>query len=157
MSLLACLLILGRQLTVECCSSGSCFYKMRAYDIMQYLEQPGIPQRLSRQREKLLYSSRLFPHHELLGGRCEVKGGDDVRVVGQLGPDGLAVQLLHTVHNQLPLTLCFCLFHWRQKKRNASPSFLIYNIDHLNKCFAVRFYVGALCLYTENCLSSFNN
>lgn len=80
-----------------------------------YLEQPGIPEGLSRQREKLLHSSGLLPHHELLSGRGKVQGGDNVRVVRQLGPDGLTVQLLHTVHNQLPLTLCLCLFHWRRE------------------------------------------
>lgn len=81
-----------------------------------YLEQPCIPQRLSRQREKLLHASSLLPHHELLSGRGEVQGGDNVRVVGQLGPDGLTVQLFHTVHNQLPLTLCLGLFHWTHEE-----------------------------------------
>lgn len=78
-----------------------------------YLEQPGVPEGLSRQREKLLHSSGLLPHHELLSRRGEVQGGDNVRVVRQLGPDGLTVQLLHTVHDQFPLTLRLGLFHWR--------------------------------------------
>ena len=82
-----------------------------------YLEQPGVPQGLSGQREKLLHPSGLLPHHELLGGRGEVQSGDDVRVVRQLGPDGLTVQLLHTVHNQLPLTLRLGLFHCGVKKK----------------------------------------
>lgn len=77
-----------------------------------HLEQPRVPERLSRKREELLNSSSLLPHHELLSGRGEVQGGDDVRVVRQLGSDGLAVQLLHAVHDQLPLTLRLGLFHW---------------------------------------------
>lgn len=77
-----------------------------------HLEQPCIPERLSRKREEFLNSSCLLPHHELLSGRGEVQGGDNVRVVRQLGPDGLTVQLLHAVHNQLPLTLRLGLFHW---------------------------------------------
>lgn len=75
------------------------------------LQEPGIPEGLGRQREELLHSSSLLPHHELLGWRCEIQSGDDVRVVRQLGPDGLTVQLLHTVHNQLPLTFGLRLFH----------------------------------------------
>ena len=76
-----------------------------------YLEQPGVPERLSREREELLHSSRLLPHHQLLGGRCQVQGGDDVGVIRQLCADGLTVQLLHAVHNQLPLTLRLGLLH----------------------------------------------
>lgn len=85
------------------------------------LEQPGIPQGLGRQREKLLHSSSLLPHHKLLSGRGEVQGGDNVRVVRQLGPDGLTVQLLHAVYNKLPLTLRLGLLHWKcEEKKQIS-------------------------------------
>lgn len=91
-----------------------------------YLEQTSIPEGLSRQREELLHSSSLLPHHKLLSGRGEVQGGDNIRVVRQLGPDGLAVQLFHTVHNQLPFTLCLGLFHWRQEKKRHITWWLQY-------------------------------
>lgn len=85
-----------------------------------HLQEPAVPQGLSGQREKLLHAAGLLPHHQLLGRRRQVQRGYDVGVIGQLGADCFAVQLLHTVHDQLPLALRLGLLHCSPAQRGTS-------------------------------------
>ena len=59
-----------------------------------------------------LHASSLLPQHELLGGRGQVQGCDDVCAVWQLQLHGLTGDALLLVYNQLPLPLAFALSAW---------------------------------------------
>lgn len=85
-----------------------------------YLQQPRVPERLSGEREKLLNASCLLPHHQLLGRRCQVQCGDNVRVIRQLSADGFTIQLLHTVHNQLPFAFCLGFLYCTDDRDEAA-------------------------------------
>lgn len=76
-----------------------------------YLEQSAVPEGLSWQRKELFHTSCFLPHHQLLGGGSQIQGGDNVRVVTQLCSNCLTVQLLHAVHDQLPLPFRFGLLY----------------------------------------------
>ncbi len=96
---------------VFCCTKSCINVSQLVPEICPDLEQSAVPEGLSWQREELLHSSCLLPHHQLLGRGSQIQSGDNVGVVAQLGTDGLTVQLLHTVHNQLPLSFCFGFLH----------------------------------------------
>lgn len=88
-----------------------------------HLQEPGVPQGLSGKREKLLHAAGLLPHHQLLGWRRQVQCGDNVGVIGELCADCFAVQLLHAVHDQLPLALRLGLLHCSPAHRDRSGNY----------------------------------
>lgn len=113
-----------------------------------HLQQPGVPQGLSGQREKFLHAAGLLPHHQLLGRRRQVQRGHDVGVIGQLRTDCFAVQLLHAVHNQLPLALRLGLLHCSPAQRDTSAQVNVNKFDKGGE--------NAACMYSMNPLHQLN-
>lgn len=127
-----------------------------------HLQEPGVPQGLSGQREKLLHAAGLLPHHQLLGRRRQVQRGYDVGVIRQLCADCFAVQLLHAVHDQLPLALGLGLLHCNTAQGDTSAQVIgegLIEIEKYHYCvtcdvnglqgkglFFIVHQVGLLCL-----------